>query len=321
MAQEGAKSVSEAPKRWVTGVIGFAIGIPFTIIVALIVLFIAFGGRSSNYSGYNSAVGGIAPMEDMDYSYESASLASPVKQIGTTTNTSNIVGNNQTRTVTKNYMSIHVKSVKTYITEVKAEVEKVGGKVMNEYISISSADGNQSGNMTLLVPNKNADAILAMLESKSIRVVDKSINSYEITQQYTDLTRQLDRYEETYTKLKSIYNKAETVKDIIDVQTRLDAVQAQIDSVKGRKAALDQLSQNTQFTVYLGTNQYDLPYVPQGTFEFKKTFTLAVRSLVKAFDGLTRGIIWVFVYIPYLAVWALVIWGVVVIAKRFFRRK
>jgi len=216
----------------------------------------------------------------------------------------------QTRKVTTNYLSVHVADVSRFHLQLTDFVESIKGKVMNEYVTVSTDDQSESGTMTVLVPNKDASAFFNLVSSNVIKVVDRQISSYEITQEYTDIARQLAQYEETYAKILKFYDKAKTVSELIEVQSQLTMVQQNIDSLKGRKMALDELSSNTQYTIYSSTNEFNLPYVPQGTFEFAKTFKLAVRSLIAATDKLTTLVIYLVVFAPLIAVGVLVVWGV-----------
>lgn len=81
--------------------------------------------------------------------------------------------------------------------------------------------------------------------------------------------------------------------------------------------ALEELSNNTQYTLYSSTNEYNLPYVPQGTFEVAKTFKLAVRSLVLTADKVVAGAIYVLVYAPFI----LVLGGIALLVKKYLLKR
>ena len=243
-----------------------------------------------------------------DSSYLSSSQSAGNSFVKTPT-ANTVVGNmTQDRQVTTNYLSVHVKDVTEFHNTLSAFVKSVSGKVMSENVSVSSDDQSESGTFTVLVPNEKAQTFLDTVGKESIKVVDRQVTSYQVTQQYTDIQRQLAQYEETYTKIQAYFDKAKSVDDLLRVQTQLDQVQTMIDTLKGQKKALDELSTNTQFTLYSSTNEYNLPYVPQGTFEVAKTFKLAVRSLVATTDKLVSGLIYVVVYVPLLAVAGAVVW-------------
>lgn len=256
---------------------------------------------SENSGGFYSATGNVA--------YDTVKMAAPVSEV---------VGNmTQDRKVTNNYVSVHVKSVKDFHNTITMFVDSVEGKVMNEYVTVSSDDQAESGTMTVLVPNKSSPQFFEAASKAAIKVVDRQVNSYEISQEYTDLGRKLAQYEATYEKVLKYYDKAVSVEELLKVQNQLDQLQQQIDSVKGRKMALEELSNNTQYTLYSSTNEYNLPYVPQGTFEVAKTFKLAVRSLVLTADKVVAGAIYVLVYVPFI----LVLGGIALLVKKYLVKR
>lgn len=256
---------------------------------------------SESSGGFYSAMGNVA--------YDTVKMAAPVSEV---------VGNmTQDRKVTNNYVSVHVKSVKDFHNTITMFIDSVEGKVMNEYVTVSSDDQAESGTMTVLVPNKNSQQFFEAAAKAAIKIVDRQVNSYEISQEYTDLGRKLAQYEATYEKVLKYYDKAVSVEELLKVQNQLDQLQQQIDSVKGRKMALEELSNNTQYTLYSSTNEYNLPYVPQGTFEVAKTFKLAVRSLVLTADKVVAGAIYVLVYVPFI----LVLGGIALLVKKYLVKR
>ncbi len=280
----------------------------------MVVLGIVIFGASQINSNYSSS-------RSYDYSYmqteSSGASYAPATSFVKTADSSMVVGNaTKDRQITTNYLSAHVKSVSGYVEEVKVYVTALSGKVMNESINKSADNNAENGSLQVLIPNKSADDFLKFASEKAIKIVDRNVNSYQVSQQYSDIERELAQYEETYAKIKDYYKQAKSVEDLLRIQTQLDSTQARIDALKGNKRALDELSQNTQFTIYLSTNEYSLPYVPEGTFEVAKTFKSAVRSLVSFTDGVVKALIYVVVFVPVIAIVGAAYWGYTIVAKR-----
>lgn len=268
----------------IVGVVG---GVVLTVLALLGYMFSQSGVSSNMYrnSSYTSSSMELAAPSNVKTSYDTAGNGIQANMT-------------ETRSVTKNYLSTHVKDTKAFSTKIESTVAGVNGRVMTNNISVSTDGRNSSGTLVILVPNEHVDSVLKAIESESIKVVTRQITSYEITQEYTDLGRRLTQLEETHTKLRALYNRAATVEEILKVQNELNNILVQIDSVKGRVNALDQLSRNSQITIYHSTDEFSLPYIPEGTFEFGKTFKLAVRGLVSTIDVLLSGFIWVLVFSP-----------------------
>jgi len=222
-----------------------------------------------------------------------------------------------TRTVTRNSLSIHVESVEDFHNSVAQYVSEVSGKIMDENRSVSTEDKSESGTMTVFIPNNASDSFLKLIENKSIKVVNRQINSYEISQEYADIDRSIASYENTYKKLQSFYDNANTVEELLEIQRSLDQAQRMIDSLKGRQRMLTEMSENTQYTLYSDTNELDLPYVPSGIFEFSKTFKMAVRSLMQTLNKVTTFLIYTVVNLPIIAALLLCVW----LVKKYILKK
>jgi hypothetical protein len=271
---------------------GFVIGgfVGGAILMGILVVTV-FSPRSA-YMSYNrfetASSGGIS--------------AAPQYDLVGTKEANTVVGNSVERRITRNYLSAHVKDAKEFSTKLTNEVTTAQGKVMSINVSEATEGTVSTGTLVVLIPNAQVDSFLKKVTAESIKIVDSQILSYEITQEYTDLDRRLTQAEETYTRLKEIYQKAVTVEDILKVQRELTNMQSEIDSLKGRKSALDELSSNTQMTIYFSTDELALPYVPEGTFEFGKTFKTAIRALVSTIDGVLALGIWAIVFSPFVIV-------------------
>lgn len=226
------------------------------------------------------------------------------------------VSNSQIRKITDNYLTTHVKNTKDFSEKISKLTAAVGGRVMNEYVTESSTSQTSNGTLTIFIPNAKVEEVLNKIDSESIKVVDRQVKSYEISQEYTDLERKLALLEETLVRIKDVYKKATTVDDILKVQSQMDSVINQIDAIKGRKNALNELSMNTQITIYFSTNEYDLPYVPSGKFEIARVFKDAVRGLVSVLDVAVAAGIWLVVFSPIWGGALLVLWILFMVLKR-----
>lgn len=253
--------------------------------------------------GMDSTANGLTLAPSLDYDFSGAKQET-------------VVGNSVDRRVTRNYVSAHVKNTQDYSNKISVQAELAGGKVMNVNLSETVDGTNSFGTLMVLVPNAQVETFLDKVTSESIKIVDTQLLSYEISQEYTDLERRLAQAEETYSRLKVIYEKATTVEEILKVQRELTNMQSEIDSIKGRKRALDELSTNTQITIYFSTDEFALPYVPEGTFEFGKTFKTAVRALVSTVDAVLALGIWLVVFSPLLLVPAVIGWYFLARGKR-----
>ncbi|RLC34604.1 hypothetical protein DRH14_02590, partial [Candidatus Shapirobacteria bacterium] len=101
--------------------------------------------------------------------------------------------------------------------------------------------------------------------------------------------------------------------DLLNVQRELTNLQRQIDNLVGRQKYLKKSAEFTKLTIYLSTDELELPYTPTKAWRPKVIFKKAIRSLISNFRLLANLFIWVMVYSPFV----LILWF---IAKFFHHR-
>ena len=105
-------------------------------------------------------------------------------------------------------------------------------------------------------------------------------------------------------------DKASKIEDILSVQKELIRLQDQIDSIKGRQQYLEKTAANAKLTIYLSTDEWSLPYVPDDNFRPKLIFKQAVRSLVLTLRAGLAKAIWLGVYsVIWLPIGLIVLFG------------
>lgn len=196
--------------------------------------------------------------------------------------------------VTDTNLSLVVKQAGEAIEAIKRIATGAGGFMVDTYVS--SPQENASGNITIRVPSKNLDQVLAAIRAVGLRVTNEQVVGTDVTDQYEDLGARLAVLEQTKRKFEEIMERATQVQDILNVQREIISVQSQIDSLKGRQQYLAKTAELAKVTVYVSTDEYSLPYAPSEPWRPDVVFKLAVRSLVVHMRSLGSAIIWLVVY-------------------------
>ena len=168
------------------------------------------------------------------------------------------------------------------------------------------------------IPAEYVQDFVDYAQNNVVDVVDLSLNTADITEQYEDLQRQLNLLETTYNRLLEIYNKAQDPKDLLAIQQRLLDVQRQIDSIKGRMQAIEKESKYARVTIKASTEKLALEYVPQNAWDLQTTIKLAIRALMSTLAVIVKAIIWIVVFSPLWLGTFLIVWFVV---KKWRRSK
>ena len=195
------------------------------------------------------------------------------------------------------------------------KTESFGGYVESSYTyNGSNYYGNSSRNasLTLRIPAEKLDAFLSAVAECS-NVISKNESVTDVTLQYVDMKSHKEALETEQARLLELLEQAESVEDIITIESRLSEVRYQIESMESQLRTMD--NQVSYSTVYLSVNEVKklTPVKEQTTWE--KISTGFVDSLESVGRGIKNFFIGLIINLPYLVVWAVVIILIVLIIK------
>ncbi|MDD5349841.1 MAG: DUF4349 domain-containing protein [Chthoniobacteraceae bacterium] len=129
-------------------------------------------------------------------------------------------------------LTIEVGCVADAVQQAGAMAEREGG-----FVESKSDRGEQSASVTLRVPSRKLKAAVASFESLG-KVTFRNLEGEDVTEQYIDVDARLKNKIALRDKLKGLLEKASEVKDILAIETELNRVQADIDSMQGQIKSL-----------------------------------------------------------------------------------
>ena len=232
----------------------------------------------------------------------------PVDNIAPSTSTNRLVIQNSD-------LSLLVKDVRKSNDEIINYAKDVGGFMVSSYLS--NPQDTASATVVVRVPSRKLKDTLVYLRGLSAKVISENLNGEDVTDQYTDINARLQTLYTTKAKFEEIFIKAILIQDILNVQREIISIQDQIDSLKGQQQYLEKTSQLAKITVYLATDELELPYTPKETWRPEVIFKAAVRSLVQNLRDVATLIIWILVYSP---IWLTILILGILIKKKFFRK-
>lgn len=280
------------------------------LILVLVIIYLIYG--KFNFSPINLSTSKYSNLENqraignsnLDISYNTVSqggvpLTSETKRL----------------TIQNSDLSILVSNIKETALKISDYTLDNGGFMVNS--SFSNPNDEGSGNITVRIPQRKFKEALVYFESISVKVIYENLNGEDVTDQYTDIKSRLITLYTTKTKFEEILNKATLIPDILNVQREIINLQMQIDDLKGQEMYLEKNSDLSKITIYLSTDELELPYQPKEVWRAEVIFKRAVRSLIQNLREATTLIIWIVVYS---LIWLpLLLVGLIV--KRRFNKK
>ncbi len=199
-------------------------------------------------------------------------------------------------------ISIEVSDLQKTHVAVEEWVKEFGG-----YIS-SSNNGEKSSSYTVRIPSEKFDS--AMDAAGSLGTLkNKNISTQDVSEQFYDLQSRLETKKVLRDKLNGYLRQANSMQDILKVESELNSVQSDIESMEGRLKRLVSQVDFSTISIYVS-----LPYkaVQGGGFELPSLgdgFRHFVSNIVSYFGGFVAVIFYVIICgIPLVAVLSFFFW-------------
>jgi hypothetical protein len=193
--------------------------------------------------------------------------------------------------------------------------ESSGGYVENSQIDIITipqieyGDGSaitkesteKQANMTIRVPEVQFQNIFNNIKGMG-KLVSENISGSDITAEYRDTEARVDNLKVQEQSLKQLMPKANTVEEILKIETELNRVRTEIDINTGNLKRWDNLVQLSTIYIYMRElkpeelKSVDVP----GMWE--KAYQGFIKAINNVVEGFEKSIITLVTAIPYLVV-------------------
>lgn len=236
--------------------------------LSILCLFAGCAGRSASYSprAYEYAAEYDVAEPEMAYDagmFMDESYAMEAKAAGAVTtaaakangDSANLTGAVQGRKIIKNGdLSIQTREFDEFLEHLNRSILAMGGYVQSSGISGNSYNRNRmrSADITARIPAENLDAFCDQVSSLG-NVTNKKLYTQDVTLTYVDLESHVKALRTEQQTLMALLEKAETVEDIITIQSRLSDVLYEIESYESTLRTFD--DQINYSTVHLSVSE------------------------------------------------------------------
>jgi hypothetical protein len=178
--------------------------------------------------------------------------------------------------------------------------DEMGGFVvtanMSERVLDSGAKAPQ-GNITIRIPAERLNEALKRIKAESKQApLSESINSQDVTSEYTDLGSRLRNLEAAEAQLTEIMGSATKTEDVLSVYNQLVQVREQIEVIKGQMKYYEESAAMSAISVDLTANAAVQP-LTIGGWQPVGTARNAVQALINTLKTLGSLVIWILLYI------------------------
>lgn len=219
-------------------------------------------------------------------------------------------------------LDVETKEFDLLLAAIEEQVENLGGYIekMDTYNGsrYTYAEPTRSSSLTVRIPGKQLSGFLDAV-SEAGNVVSRSENVEDVTLSYMDMESRKKSLETEQERLLALLEVADNLEDILTIEERLSNVRYQLESMESQLRTYDNKVDFS--TVYMSIREVKelTPVVEETTGE--RLANGFMQSLTNVKDGLVNFFVWFVIHIPYLVVWAVVIFVIVMIVKLIRRRR
>lgn len=299
------------------------------------ILVIAALFSSCGSSGYDSlsksqsampaadiAVSTSAYYGDADFNGVGDEAAAYEDSISTGSDTSGTVNNDLSKRKIIKTASVNFETLDydRFMSELSACIAKFGGYVQNEesYGESYSYRSNRSAYITARVPVDQYDSFMNDVCGIG-NMTYKSEGTNDVTMTYVDIESHVRALETEYNTLLEILEKAESVEDVISIQSRISDVTYRIESYKSQLRQYDDLISYCTININISEVERERQNVREMTFGEKIASGLSDTFATIAKDA-SDFAVWFVVSLPYIIIWAVLIAIVIILVRIIIKR-
>ena len=275
---------------------------------------------------YNKADGNLWTQNSLD---DSAS--------GETASMQNSYGNTSAskRKLIKNVsMKLETQEYDQLMGNLDRRVKELGGYVQNmdsyngsTYNDYGKFDSDRYGvsryaNLVLRIPQDKLDEFIQSV-SELAYVINRKEGVEDVTLQYVDVKSHKESLQVEQERILALLERAETLEDIITLESRLSSIRYQIESMESTLRTYDDLVDYSTVSLRIDEVKEYTPVVEEVVEEtkFEKMINGFMNSLENIKNGaIDLGISFV-INLPYLVIWAVVILVIVLVIKKIRKSK
>lgn len=212
-------------------------------------------------------------------------------------------------------LEVETETFEELLSVVGEKTRNLGGYIEESYTYNGSnyyGKGTRNANLTIRIPAEKLDEFLSAVAEVS-NVISRNESVTDVTLEYVDMESHKKVLLAEQERLLELLEKAETIEDIISLESRLSQVRYQIESMEAQLRTMD--NRVNYSTVYLYINEVaKLTPVKEQTV-WEKISTGFASSLYNVGEGFVNFGIGFIIFLPYLLVWVIIIAVVTLLLK------
>ena len=215
-------------------------------------------------------------------------------------------------------MSAETKNFDEFLSIVEGYLSEKGGYIENKEMNNNTDFSGRKCYLTIRIPETELDGLMKKI-GENATVTYENIRANDVTDSYNDNERQIKVLETEQERLLELLKKAESLDDILEIESRLTQIRYELSSYEQR---IEEYDDSVSYsTLSLNVNEVERETVAKDDSFFTKVsegFMTSISDIGHGFTDIAVGFLSITPYLVLIAVILLVAYFVV---KAIIKRK
>lgn len=261
-------------------------------------------GASDIYEAY--------PQEDAVALYENSAPALGARSAAEKDAANDSTAEDEKKIVRNAWLTLKTERFDEAVSALCGQIEQAGGVVESRDIS-GAKNASRSASLTLRVPSDMLDGVLSGAGEWG-EVTREQTSAVDMTSTYTDNASRLESARAKKRQLDALYEKAETMEDIITLTDAIFDVQEEIEWLEGQNRRID--NQASMATLYVTINEKSSAVAAK-----QPLLTRMGEEFIEGMENFGEFVFAAVLGLIYALPWAAVAAVVIALARRWVRKK
>lgn len=261
-------------------------------------------GASDTYEAY--------PQEDAVALYENSAPALGARSAVEKGAANDSTAEDEKKIVRNAWLTLKTERFDEAVSALCGQIEQAGGVVESRDIS-GAKNASRSASLTLRVPSDMLDGVLSGAGEWG-EVTREQTSAVDMTSTYTDNASRLESARAKKRQLDALYEKAETMEDIITLTDAIFDVQEEIEWLEGQNRRID--NQASMATLYVTINEKSSAVAAK-----QPLLTRMGEEFIEGMENFGEFVFGTVLGLIYALPWAAVAAVVIALARRWIRKK
>ena len=252
------------------------------------------------------------PQEDAVALYENSAPALGARSAAEKGAANDSTAEDEKKIVRNAWLTLKTERFDEAVSALCEQIEQAGGVVESRDIS-GAKNASRSANLTLRVPSDMLDGVLSGAGEWG-EVTREQTSAVDMTSTYTDNASRLESARAKKRQLDALYEKAETMEDIITLTDAIFDVQEEIEWLEGQNRRID--NQASMATLYVTINEKSSAVAAK-----QPLLTRMGEEFIEGMENFGEFVFGAVLGLIYALPWAAVAAVVIALARRWVRKK